>query len=192
MLGTDVNNFYKCVNAFLNQAEAWDIRSMYPGLSDEDIANEVAIYFNRISNEYPPLDLLRVPVTFSDPLPDLRECDVVKLLKDSKKPKSRVPGDMFPDTIKRNYEKLAVPLCDIFNASKNSSEWPLLWRIEYQTCIPKVSRPQTVEELRNISCTNYFSKVLELYVLRTARKTVCINENQYGGCLLYTSPSPRD
>ena len=55
IMGADKNNFYKCVNAFLNQVERWDIRMLYPDLNDQQIADEVAIFFNRIANEYPPL-----------------------------------------------------------------------------------------------------------------------------------------
>ena len=38
-----------------------------------------------------------------------------------------------------------------------------------------------MDELRNISCTSFFSKVLELYVLRHARKTIKMGPSQYGG-----------
>ena len=88
---------------------------------------------------------------------------------------------MFPESVKRNYLKLTKPLCSIFNLAKNTRHWPTLWKVEYQTCIPKTSQPKSVEELRNISCTNYFSKVLELFVLRAARKSVKLKTNQYGG-----------
>ena len=50
-MGADVNNFYKCINAFLDHGESWDIRTIYPQLTDEEIANEVAVFFNRIANE---------------------------------------------------------------------------------------------------------------------------------------------
>ena len=85
------------MNSFLNHSDSWDIRSMFSGYEDGDIANEVATFFNRISNEYPPLDVSAVPTTFSEPIPDLTTEDVIKLLQDSKKPKSgrsrgHVPG----------------------------------------------------------------------------------------------------
>ena len=113
VLGADKNNFYKCVNAFLNQSERWDVRSMFPEMGDVDIANEVAVFFNRISNEYPPLNPRDIPTTHESPLPDLSEQDVLALLKQSKKPKSTVPGDMFPESVKRNYANLLKPLCSI-------------------------------------------------------------------------------
>ena len=111
VLGADKNNFFKCINSFLNHSEAWDVRTMYPGLEDEVIANEVAVYFNRISNEYPALDVDSKPITFDEPLPDLTEEDVLKLLKESKIPRSTVTGDMFPESVKRNYGRLTRPLC---------------------------------------------------------------------------------
>ena len=161
--------------------QAWDIRDMYPDLSDAQIAETVAVYFNRISTEYPALSLDDVPKTYNEMLPDLTNEDVLKLLKESKKPKSVVPGDMYPESVRRNYQHLLLPLCSIFNSAKNDLSWPALWKIEYQTCIPKKTRPESVDELRNISCTNYFSKVFELYILRKARGKVVLHDNQYGG-----------
>ena len=54
VLGADQNNFYKCVNSFLNHAECWDVRALFPKKEDCEVAEELAEFFNRISNGYPP------------------------------------------------------------------------------------------------------------------------------------------
>ena len=146
IMGADRNNFFKCVNSFLNEAEAWDIRSMYPGMTDKEIADTVAVFFNKISSEYPPLEMSSIPVTFDDPLPVLDRNGTEKLLRDAKKPKSVVQGDMFPESVRRNYRLLVTPVLDIINCVQATAVWPALWKIEFQTCIPKKPSPISEDE----------------------------------------------
>lgn len=137
MLGSDKNNFFKCVNSFLNDSKVWDVRSLFPEDDEKAAAEKIAEFFNAISNEYQPMDLTKIPVTFSAPVPLVDESAVITLLKDSKKPNSRVPGDMFPNSVKRNYKELALPLTNIINSVLQTKQWPDRWKTEYQTCIPK-------------------------------------------------------
>ena len=104
---------------------------MFENKSDLDIAEEAATYFNRISSEYEPLRLEEVPSTYDVDLPTLGESDVVELLKLSKKPKSSVPGDMFPESVSRNYRTIAAPVRDIFNSITVTKVWPEPWQVEY-------------------------------------------------------------
>ena len=53
--------------------------------------------------------------------------------------------------------------------------------MEYVTVIPKCTIPQTVDDLRNISCTRLISKILESYVLEWLSTEVSVSERQYGG-----------
>ena len=96
-----------------------------------------------------------------------------------RKPKSMVNGDIFPALFTRYGDLLAIPLCSIFNAITATRVWPLVWKQEFVTTIPKKTLPERVDDLRNISCTMLPSKIYESYVLNWV-------------CLLYTSPSPRD
>ena len=56
-----------------------------------------------------------------------------------------------------------------------------MWKIEYVTPIPKVTSPSSFNELRNISCTTVFSKVLEHFILTRAKNEVMPGPNQFGG-----------
>ena len=47
--------------------------------------------------------------------------------------------------------------------------------------IPKCFAPESPAECRNISCTNYLSKVYEGCVLDWARQQISIKDNQFGG-----------
>ena len=53
----DTKNFHRSINAIMkgSEQEQWDIRNLYPGKSDQHIAEELASYFNAISSEYCPL-----------------------------------------------------------------------------------------------------------------------------------------
>ena len=74
-------------------------------------------------------------------------------LKKSRKPRSMVRGDIFPDLVTRYADMLAILLTDIFN-----SIWPR-WKNELVTVIPKARLPDTIGDLRNISCTRLACKV---------------------------------
>ena len=60
-------------------------------------------------------------------------------------------------------------------------QWPRAWLVETVTAIPKCQRPSTYGELRNISCTNLFSKVLEHFVLERLKREISPRSNQFGG-----------
>ena len=90
-----------------------------------------------------------------------------------------VSGDLFPSLVTKFSDFLAVPLTSIYNEVTRTMIWPLSWKKESVTVIPKTKIPTEIGHLRNISCTLLVSKIYESFVLGWA-------------CLLYTSPSPRD
>ena len=106
---------------------------------------------------------------------------VAARLKKFRKPKSQVPGDIFPDLVSKFADILAVPLTYIFNFSLSSLSWPKLWKSETVSIIPKNTSPTGISELRNLSCTPLFSKVLESFVLDELKKGVSLSMRQYGG-----------
>ena len=147
---------------------------MFPGESDEEIAEKVAAFFNEISQQYTPIPNPSRPRTGTK---HYEEFEVAARLKTFRKPKSRVHGDIFPELVTKYCDLLAEPLCYIYNLVVDTLEWPDAWKMETVNIIPKNNAPANMGELRNLSCTPLFSKVLESFIL---------------SCLLYTSPSPRD
>ena len=105
---------------------------------------------------------------------------IVERVGKIKKPKSVVPGDIPPKLVPSIIAKLSVPLADIYNSAL-LTDWPRLWKREYQTIIPKKPSPTSLHECRNLSCTNLFSKVLESFVLEDLIDEVKVSETQYGG-----------
>ena len=107
--------------------------------------------------------------------------EISNRLRHCKKPKGRVYGDIPPKLIVPNADLLALPLCHIFNQSIQERKWPKMWKKEIVTVIPKIPAPNTLGDLRNLSCTPLFSKVLEFFVLEDLKSTVKLSTAQFGG-----------
>ena len=176
-------SFFRNVKAFktAERPRAFDVRELSPGKTDTEIANELAEYFNTISREFTPLSTNQVPFTFHREIPLLTEGEVKKMIKDAKKPRSMVHGDIFPSLVNLAAEHLTIPVTSIFNAMITSHTWPLDWKREYVTVIPKKGMPQSFADLRNISCTPLLSKVFENFLLVKIKEETALKSNQYGG-----------
>ena len=74
---------------------------------------------------------------------------------------------------------MAFPLANIFNHI--SAGGPRSWKVESVTPIPKKALPESVNDIRNISCTQLFSKAYESFVLDWLSGEIKIRTNQYGG-----------
>ena len=176
-------SFFKNVKAYQSREKppSFDVRELYPEESDENIASHLADHFNAISSEFQGLIPDQVPEADPGFLPYLSILDVAGRLSKFRKPKSTVKGDIFPCLVNRSAPLLAIPLTHIFNCISINHEWPDVWKVEYVTPIPKKNSPQTVNDLRNISCTQLFSKIYESFVLEWLTSQVKLRRNQYGG-----------
>ena len=176
-------NFFKNVKSFKNceRPKSFDVRDLRPGVEDQQIADEVATYFNRISSEFEPLEPCQIPMTYHRDLPRLTVEEVEKMLTVAKKTKSRVRGDIFPSLINICSPYLAIPLTDIYNTIIDTYIWPVLWKREHVTTIPKKNVPSDFADLRNISCTLFFSKIFEGYLMKQLKQEVALKPNQFGG-----------
>ena len=155
----------------------WQIQKMYPDLSDSEIAEIAAAYFNEISQQFKPvrepdLSKTRAP-------PELFE--IAAALKGFKKPKSTVQGDIERRLVTRYSDILAIPLHLIYSQVYSTLQWPALWASETVHLIPKTSAPDCLKQLRNLSCTPLFSKVLESFILSSLKEDVKLSPNQFGG-----------
>ena len=176
-------SFHKHVKAYKSREKpaTFDIRELYEGKEDEEIAETLADHFNAISTEFDGLSPDDLPSSYSFTLPVLSREDVRKRLVSIRKPKSTVKGDIFPALVARVAIDLAEPLSNIYNCITSTSEWPALWKIEYVTPIPKKALPEGPDDLRNISCTQLLSKVYESFVLEWLGSQIDIRTNQFGG-----------
>ena len=161
----------------------WSVRDLFPGESAEVAGNEILDYFSKVGGEgQPPI----IPPQ-SDPVPanaGLGHFDVprvAELLKDHKKVRSTVDGDPMPHLVKMYPELFTVPVATIFNAVNSTGRWPVKWKKEHITVIPKNPKPDGLRECRNISCTPYLSKVLEGVLLKKLRQELSPDDHQFGG-----------
>ena len=132
------------------------------------------------------MKLLNTEIESSAPV--IMEHDIYERIKQANKPKAGVPGDLPRRIIKEFGPELAVPMCLIFNkiirtAKQGSGKWPTSWKCEYGIPLQKIPDPQSEDDVRIISLTSFFSKVMEKFVvewlmLYVGEKIDC---KQFGG-----------
>ena len=114
----DASIYYKAVKR-LKDKEApvpFDICSLFPGHKEDQISEYVADFFMSISAHFPKLTNEDLPTEEDAEVIQVTEKQVEKRLKECKKPKGLLYGDLLPELVTRHAEELSVPLCSIFNA----------------------------------------------------------------------------
>ena len=97
--------------------------------------------------------------------PVITEWETLEKIKAAKKPKSGVPGDL-PRLITNEFGvELSVPMSRILNNIFKTAQWPITWLQEYVTPLAKIPQPESEDDLRLISLTNFFSKVAGHFVV---------------------------
>ena len=155
------SGYYRAAKELNTKARSvpWHVGKVFPGKSDSEVASLVLQYFGSVSDLLPALDASSVPKDcYTDPIPLLQRHEVKKMLSEAKKPSSMVDGDIFPYLY--NMFDLSGAAMPIFNAIIATGSWPDPWKTETITVIPKVQTPTDLSQCRNISCTNFLSKVM--------------------------------
>lgn len=184
LLGPDAARcFFKNFKNFASfeRPKQFDVRELLPGKTDQEAAESLAEYFNLVSQEFEPLSPDQIPCTKSRKPPKLELYEVAARIKKFRKPHSMVPGDVFPSLMTQLSDFFAVPLTSIFNEIMKTFIWPVCWKREFVTVIPKKSSPECLRDLRNISCTMLSSKIYESYVLDWIKKEVTLKTTSMEG-----------
>ena len=158
-------------------------------LSDQESAERIAQHFANISNEYRPLDLDSLPERVRNNLasestpPHISEHQCYEKIVKANKPRSGVPGDLPAEMIKEFSVELSGPLYKVYNNIVQSASWPQQWKIEYVTPIGKIPIPESEDDLRPISLTAFYSKVMEAFVVMWLLEIIGdkLDFRQYGG-----------
>ena len=168
------------------------ISHMEANLTNEQSIERIADHFSNISQEFPPLTVqslpddvkskINQPVNPQD-LPVISDHIVYEKIKQSKKPRSSVPGDLPRRLVQEFAPELAAPAGKIFRNITKTGHWPKSWRGEYGTPLQKATNPISEDDLRIISLTPYLSKVYEQFVMGWLLKYVShkLDWGQYGG-----------
>ena len=154
--------------------------------NNSECAQKIAQHFAAISNEYEPVDISQLPCYLPAlPPPQLEEYEVYERINRIKKTKSTLPIDIhIPDKLRQECSPhLAAPLTTIMNNCLTQSVYPTLWKQEWVTPAPKITNPQTISDLRKISCTSDYSKTFEGFLKGWIIEDVCKNLDigQFGG-----------
>ena len=176
-------NFFKHVKSYScrEKPKIFEVPDLFPDLNNHQIAEKLAQHFSTIGGPQEPLLPADIPTSYSKPRPMLDPLTVMQKLKAMKKPKSTVKGDIFPCLVNRAAGALSFQFASIYNDISTGSPWPKLWKVESVTPIPKKAVPETINDIRNISCTQLFSKAYESFVLDWLSSEIKIRTNQYGG-----------
>ena len=176
-------NFFKNVKSYKSaeKPKEFSIQTLRPDKSEAEVAEEAAHFFNRISNEFTPLEPGDIPSTYHRDIPLLSPANVADIIKNAKKPNSMVKGDIFPKIVNRCAIYIAWPLSAIYNKIITTYIWPAEWKREHVTIIPKKTMPEDFGDMRNISCTLFVSKIFEKYVQQLISEEIELRPNQYGG-----------
>ena len=83
---SDPSAFYRMVNCLIgkNEKPRWSPSDMYPDLSDREAAERLAEYFNSISNEFQPLDMIQVNVISDKEIRPIDNEEIVEMFKKAK------------------------------------------------------------------------------------------------------------
>ena len=158
-------------------------------LTDQECAEKIAEHFASISGEYAPADVEKLPERVKSRLrtkskpPVVTEYDCYMKMKAAKKPTSGVPGELPSAIVKEFTAELANPVSKLINNVVQSASWPEQYKMEYVTPIGKIPQPQSEDDLRPISLTNFFSKMIEHFVVMWLLSFIWdkIDFRQYGG-----------
>ena len=180
--GGNTGSFFRATRALQTEevTPEWNIRNLFPGKSDAEVAGEAARYFNAISKEFAPVGD-PPPTDVADQLNPPTEQQIATKIRKMKKPKGRVRGDIDRRLLGKYANWLAIPLAAIYSQVYQRNSWPQQWKTETVSLIPKKTAPESLADIRNISCTPFFSKVLESFVLDDLKECIELSSNQYGG-----------
>ena len=154
-------------------------------LQPQEQVQKVAESFAKVSQEYCPIDLTKLPAYLpAEQPPQLHVYDVYTKIQNQKRTKSTLPIDL-PENLRREAaEFLAEPLTDIFNTCLREGVYPRIWKHEWCTPVPKKkSIPKGLKDVRKIACTSDYSKMFEHFLLKFVQQDISdkLSKRQYGG-----------
>ena len=148
------------------------------GLSPVESANKIVEHFAKISSEFAPLDVGKLPKRVTEQMqnadsteiPSVYDIDIYEKILKANKPKSGVPGDLPRRIVSEFAPELSLPVKMIFKSILDSCKqgpvkWPDNWKKEVGVPLQKVEDPKNEDDLRVISLTSFFSKILESFVI---------------------------
>ena len=141
------------------------------GKTDQEQAEAIAEFFANISANFEPInrqyfDILPPSAPFCSSVPCFpQEYEIYQILSLSKKTSS-VPGDIPMKILTEFLPELTDPITRIFTSAIQEGVYPSDFKVEYISPIPKCYPPESFEDLRPLSLTQFFSKKFEELILK--------------------------
>ena len=143
-------------------------------LNLKESTDRILKYFASISQKYEPLRIDNLPPAVQIKLEEeVNSCDIPTIypyqiyekMKQCKKTKSAVPGEV-PARLRQAFTvELSEPAAIIFNNISLTGCWPQTWKNEYGTVLKKADNPEDESMLRIISITHQMSPLMERFVI---------------------------
>ena len=154
------------------------------GLSDKECAAIVGQSFASVSQEYTQIDRMQLPAFLPAGRPEqVNVMQVFRRIKMLGKTKSTLPIDI-PDKLRIECAlDLAEPLTDIINTCLKDGRFPIAWRREWVTPVPKKKEVETCKDLRKVASTSDSSKIFETFLRDWITEDIGdkIDINQFAG-----------
>jgi hypothetical protein len=168
--------------------EPWqDFNKELRGLTDAECAEAIGQSFASVSQEYSALDRSQLPAFLPAGRPEeVNVFQVMEKIRKLGKTKSTLPIDI-PDKLRVECAlDLAEPLTDIFNSCLRAGSFPVMWRREWCTPVPKPKdggELKTCDDVRKVASTSDFSKIFESFLRGWVTEDIGakININQFAG-----------
>ena len=151
------------------------------GLPDSEQAEIIAESFGKISNDYDPLDrsAIKLPNLKSEDYLQISTSEICEILKDMNTNKAVPKHDISTKIFKAFANQLCEPIAMLINDAIVSGHWPEFLKVETVTPVPKVSSPQTVDDLRKICGLLNLSKILEKAICKYLIADMKQDKSQY-------------
>ena len=131
-------------------------------------AEMIAESFAKISQEYEPLDrsAIKLPIPKEEDVLQVSESEVLEVLRSMDATKAVPKNDVSTKIFKTFSEQLCGPITMLINEAIITGYWPEFLKVETVTPVPKVSHPQTMDDIRKICGLLNLSKILEKVICK--------------------------
>ena len=137
------------------------------GISNSTQAEKIAQHYAKISNEYQALGKDDIPLSMytTEELPPFVEAyEMYQRIKKMNSKKATVKDDIPMLIIKEFAAELSEPLAHILNFGLSIGQYPLIWKFETITPVPKVYPPESINQVRKISGLKNFAKICDSFL----------------------------
>ena len=155
-----------------------------PNLSDSSPCDTINEFFSNICQSLPALNTHELPAFLpsNSHLPILTEVDVYHKLRKINPTKATSHNDIPPKVTREFAAELSLPLSHIFNLSLQSGVVPGNFKVATVIPVPKKNPAGGPSDLRPISLTPVFARVLEQFVAEWLKEDILskIDIRQFG------------